>query len=388
VPQRVEALVEPELLVWARNKMGYDIEVAAKKADVSPNSLEAWERGEGRPSVKSLRRLAKTYKRSLAVFYLSEPPKDFSPINDYRRAWGERRETPSADLLNEVEAAHERREIALDLITEGGETPPSFRFRASLDEDPDAVAARVQGAIGIDVNQQFEWPDSRSAFNAWRFAVEALGVLVAQMTSVDRDEARGFSIAERPLPVIAANNDDPYVARSFTVIHELVHVALHEGGLCDLNDAARVERFCNHVAGAVLVPSLALLGEDIVREHGSDPEWSDNELRRLARRYRVSREVILRRLLILGRTDERFYASKRQELLDEYERRTEPEPSETSWGPSPATMAVVRTGRYYARLVLSSYSHGGITASDVAAHLGVRMKHVPSVERAVFGARE
>jgi Zn-dependent peptidase ImmA (M78 family)/DNA-binding XRE family transcriptional regulator len=389
VAERVEALVEPELLVWARKKAGFDVDVAARKASVSPRNLAAWEKGEGRPSVKSLRRLAKAYGRSLAVFYLPEPPPDFTPINDYRRPPRGRAETPSAELVNEVEEAHERREVAIDLLEESGELPLQFSSRATLDENPESVASRLRLTLGIDSDEQFEWGDSRAAFNGWRFAVESLGVLVSQMTTVDRDEARGFSIAERPFPLVAANNRDPLVARSFTVLHELTHVALHASGLCDLNDTARVERFCNHVAGAALVPAAELVREDVVAQHGDRREWTDAELVRLARRYRVSREVVLRRLLILGRTDEAFYAAKREELLAEYAVRAEEQRrSKARFGPLPSTVAVIRGGRLYARLVLTSYSRGAITARDVAAFLGVRMKHVPSVERAVFGAQE
>jgi Zn-dependent peptidase ImmA (M78 family)/transcriptional regulator with XRE-family HTH domain len=386
MPKRVEALVEPELLVWARKKTGYSVEDAARKARVPPDKLGAWEAGSGRPTVKQLRRLGHVYGRRLAVFYLAEPPKGFPPIKDFRRAWGERRETPSPELLAEVEAAQERREVALELFEEGGEEIPVVRLRVTLDADPDAFAEGVRFALGVGVDQQFEWHHARAGFNAWREAVETLGVLALQMTTVDREEARGFSIVQRPLPAVVANNADPMVARSFTLIHELVHVALHEGGLCDLNDDARIEQFCNRVAGAVLVPAASLLEEETVREHDRGREWGDDELRRLATRYRVSREVVLRRLLILGRTDERFYNAKRKELAEEWEKR-EP-PAEPTWGPSPATTAVVRAGPYFSRLVLSSYSHGSITASDVAGYLGVRMKHVPSIERAVLGSRE
>lgn len=385
---RVEAIVEPELLVWARKKAGFDVEVVAKKARVSPEKLAVWEAGNGRPTVKQLRRLAHVYGRRLAFFYLPAPPRDFPPIKDYRVAWGERREGPSPELLAEIEAAYERGEVALELLEAERESPPPFRPRAGLEDDPDALAERLRRALGIDLDAQFEWEDARTGFNAWRFAIEAIGALVLQMTRVDPLEARGFSIAERPLPVVVANNGDPYAARSFTIVHELVHVAVRESGICDLSNRGRVEPFCNHVAGAVLVPARALLAENVVRDHGADFVWQDGELQRLARRYGASREVILRRLLILGRTNDSFYRRKRRELLDEYERRMAERPAGV-WGPSPATIAVVRAGHYFSRLVLSRYSHGGITASDVAAYLGVRMKHVPSIEQAVFGpARE
>jgi Zn-dependent peptidase ImmA (M78 family)/DNA-binding XRE family transcriptional regulator len=387
--KRVEALVEPELLVWARRKAGYTtVEEAADKANVSIVNLEAWENGLARPSIPQLRKLAKTYRRRIAVFYLPEPPRDFPPIKDYRVVWGAEQEPLSPALLAEIEQAHVRREIAIDLLTETGETPPRLRFNARVEDDPEQVAARLRRAIGIGADEQAAWDDDRAGFNAWRFAIERIGALVLQMTTVDRDEARGFSIADWPLPVIVANNSDPYVARSFTLIHEFTHAALHESGICDLSDTARTERFCNHVAGAVLVPASALLGEQVVREHGGDSEWSDAELKRLAATYRVSREAVLRRLLLLGRTDEQFYAKKRREFQAEREERAAKQtPGEPTWGPSPSTVAIVRAGHYFARLVLTSHSRGSITASDVADHLGVRMKHVPSIERSVFPAR-
>jgi Zn-dependent peptidase ImmA (M78 family) len=104
--------------------------------------------------------------------------------------------------------------------------------------------------------------------------------------------------------------------------------------------------------------------------------------------YRVSREVILRRLLILGRTDDHFYSKKRREFAAEREQRKESDQRERGWGPSPATIAVVRAGHYFSRLVLTTHSRGAITASDVAEYLGVRMKHLPSIERNVFPTRE
>jgi Zn-dependent peptidase ImmA (M78 family) len=387
--KRVEAIVEPAILVWARKKSGYaTVGEAAAKAGVPAEKLASWEDGVARPTIGQLRKLGKAYRCRIAVFYLSEPPRGFPPIRDYRVVWGARRKTPSPELLAEVEEAHERREIALDLLEEAQERPRSFPLRSQLNEDPEVVAERVRTALRIRVEQQRGWTDDRIGFNEWRSAIESLGVLVFQITTVAGREARGFSIAETRLPVVAANNEDPYVARSFTVVHELAHVTLKESGLCSLGETPRIERFCNHVAGAVLVPAHDLLDHHVVLQHGRDAEWSDNELRRLAATYRVSREVIVRRLLIVGRTNEQFYSAKREEFEEERERRDAAlDSQERGWGPSPSTIAVVRAGHLFSRVVLSSYSRGSITGSDVAAYLGVRVKHVPSVERLVFAAR-
>jgi Zn-dependent peptidase ImmA (M78 family) len=201
------------------------------------------------------------------------------------------------------------------------------------------------------------------------------------MVGIDSTEARGFSVEQRPLPVVVANNRDPFPARSFTLLHELMHVALHQGGICDLHSSGRIEPFCT---GAVLVPSDALLAEEAVIRHGAEPVWADAELLELATLFRVSREVVLRRLLILGQTDEAFYRTKRHELLTEYARREEDD-REIHWGPSPSVMAVVRAGPAFTRLVLERYRERAITASDVSVFMGVRLKHIPRIEQFIFG---
>src|SRR5664279_5370818 len=93
------------------------------------------------------------------------------------------------------------------------------------------------------------------------------------------------------------------------------------GGTCDLvfrsfnagTDDAEVQ--ANRFAGALLVPRDALLADSEVQSADSSTEWSDLQLERLSRRFRVSREVILRRLLTLERTNETIYRAHRAALL-------------------------------------------------------------------------
>jgi transcriptional regulator with XRE-family HTH domain len=80
-----DALIKPELLIWARQSAGFSLDAAAAKLRVSEDRLRSWEAGEARPTIAQLRTAAKTYKRPLAIFYLPEPPLDFQPLRDYRR---------------------------------------------------------------------------------------------------------------------------------------------------------------------------------------------------------------------------------------------------------------------------------------------------------------
>ena len=66
------------------------------------------------------------------------------------------------------------------------------------------------------------------------------------------------------------------------------------------------------------MPAENLLTQPELGSNTND-EWTDEELQDLAARFHVSREVVLRRLLALGRASKAFYSFKRDEVLEEYE---------------------------------------------------------------------
>ena len=70
----IPAEVNPTLLVWAREQSGYPAEIVAKRLGVKLDRLEAWERGERKPTVRQTQELAKYYHRPFGVFFLPQPP--------------------------------------------------------------------------------------------------------------------------------------------------------------------------------------------------------------------------------------------------------------------------------------------------------------------------
>lgn len=396
MPASVKALVKPDLLTWGRESARLSIEQAAQKAQVKVEQLESWENGADQPTIAQLRKLGRVYKRPLAVFYLPKPPKTFQALHDFRRLPEEQLGRESPELAFEVRRARYRREIALDLYRElMGEEPKTLAGRASLEENPEAVATRLLEVLGIGRDEAASWRTGYEALNRWRGALEEAGVLVFQAKDVEVSEMRGFSISEPLFPVIVVNIADALPARIFSMLHEAAHLMLREGGLCDLREeggaaAQRVEVFCNWVAGAALLPKTWLLAEDIVRRN-KGPRWSDETLALLAQRYRVSREAVIRRLLVLGRTTEDFYRKKRRELQSAFEAQREEEEQRKALGleragfAPPDRMAVSTAGVFFVRLVLNSYHQEKITSNDLASFLEVRLKHVPKIEQAVLG---
>lgn len=388
--KRIEALIRPELLIWARTTIGLEIARAAKKLQLSPGRLEEWERGDSRPTMVQLRKLARIYKRPLGVFYLPEPPPDARPLHDFRRLPGKVAGVQSPELRFEIRRAHSRRELALDLYRLASNPLPTFTLSANPSDDPEPVGTAIRDALGIRYEDQIRWSGGHEPLNAWRSALEKAGVLIFQATTVLVVEIRGFSIGETPLPAVVVNIKDSPRGRTFTMLHELTHLMLHEGGLCDTLEEGgrrpedqRVEVFCNHVAGAALVPRQHLLTEELVREKPRRAEWADDEIARLARRYGVSREVLLRRLLIFERIPKTFYDRKARQYHEEYEEQARQHPAE-GFAP-PHLMAISAVGPFFARLVLSSYYQEYITASEVSDFLEVRLRHLSKIEASVLG---
>ncbi|HTY54183.1 MAG TPA: XRE family transcriptional regulator [Candidatus Binataceae bacterium] len=382
----VEAIVNPELLVWARTSGGYDVAQAAKKLRVTPERLEGWEQGRQRPTVAQLRRLAEVYKRPLAVFYLSKPPKNFDAMHDFRRMPGQISGIESPQLRLEIRRALYRREVALDLYNALEESPPQPKASAEATEDPEDIAQRMRALIDVSPEQQKNWKDENEAIRAWRTAIEHTGVLVFQARDVEPSEMLGFSFAEMPLPVIVVNIKDPPRRRIFTMFHELAHIMLGQNAICDLDEENprepsdfRVEAFCNRIAGAALVPKAELLREELVADTKGPREWSDEELASIARHYWASREVVLRRLLILGRATQGCYERKRQEYQKDYT----PRRKKTGFA-TPDRLVISTAGEPFVRLVLNGYANDRITSSDVADFLELRLKHIPRIEETLL----
>jgi Zn-dependent peptidase ImmA (M78 family)/transcriptional regulator with XRE-family HTH domain len=374
VAPRIEAIINPELLVWARDSASLSVEDAAKKAHVRPELLDEWESGVARPTVNQLRLLAEAYKRPLAVFYLPKPPKSFDALRDFRGTRATAKESPA--LAYEIRRAHERREIARDLLDELGEPTSAAKLAAPTTDPPDKVAMALRAVLGVTLAHQRQWNSEYAAFASWRDAIEDSGIFVFQTTGVPVGEARGFSISIQPLPVIAMNGKDSYAGRIFTMMHELAHLALREGGICDLDEHG-LEVFCNAVAGSLLVPSEALLADSEVRESSKPGSWPEETIQRLAREFRVSREVIVRRLLTVGKTTSSFYDRKRRAYA------AEPKRPPPAGGPPPPALTMARAGKFFTGVVVRSYAEGRITSADASDFLSLKLRHLPEVMRAL-----
>lgn len=404
--ERPHANITPAVLRWAREQSKLTVEEAAKKIGVKPERYANWEDEESsiRPTFPQLRKTAKVLHRPPSLFYLATPPDGFKPIQDLRQSNEHRGKPYSTALVYEMELAQQHRENSLELFRVLGERTKPFSISADIDESPEIVGQRIRSHLGIDFNHQREWRANGelNPFNAWRRAIESLDVLVFQMSRVDWTEVSGFALAEETLPIIVVNRKDAANRRTFSLIHELAHLMLGQSSASDLDigfsgtfDGAEIEVFCNAVAGAALVPRDDLLNQAAVRAHRRwSEDWTDADIGILARAFGVSKIVVLRRLLVFGKTTKRFYENLSSRWKKEFEAylaekkqrlQRELNSEGNSFRTNPPQDVILNFGKPYVGLVLDSLNSSLISINEASRLLGdLRVRHFEKLEQNVF----
>lgn len=279
-------------------------------------------------------------------------------------------------LRDQILLIKEKRDLAVKYQTYDREYDYSYIKSVNIEENPEDIAFRIIKLLDIDVINRKSWKTKYEALNSWKAAFENIGVLIFQISKINVNEMRGFSISEIPYPTIVLNRDDSHLGRIFTLIHEFCHLMLKKGGICTLEKkdekASKIEQFCNAVAGAVLVPMNPLL--ELVIDHLSQV-WEENELKILRKMFWANYEVILRRLLTLDKTNKKFYKKKREEW-------SKIPPSERKGGFERIYEKVTRTHPInYIKIVFNAMQENNITIHDVSYYLSMNLKHLDDLKR-------
>jgi len=290
--------VRPELLRWARERAGMSVFELRKRFP----KIVLWERGKTRPTLKQLEGFAKATHTPLGYLFLPEPPVERVPIPDFRTVANERIYRPSPDLLDTLYICQQRQEWYRGFARSMGDAPLAFSGSVRVAADVVRTAALIRRALAFDLEERRRMPTWTDALRRFIEQADALGVLVMvsgvvgsnNRRKLDPQEFRGFALADDLAPLVFINGADSKAAQMFTLAHELVHLWLGQSALSDAQAASppeqEVERWCNQVAAELLVPL-----EVFRAEHNRRADLRA-ELGRLARLFKVSTLVILRRI--------------------------------------------------------------------------------------------
>jgi Zn-dependent peptidase ImmA (M78 family) len=191
-------------------------------------------------------------------------------------------------------------------------------------------------------------------------------------TQIDADVFRGFCLADDIAPLVVLNGNDARAARSFTLLHELAHLAFGETVISNANPFGEhakenaSEQKCNAIAAEFLLPKGEV--EDVWRGLATLPV--DFAVQQFGKATRVSRAFSARRLADLGlitRDDWwRLYETYQAEW-----RRFKEKQREQDGGPTYYLTTRAKVGGKALRLVFNALEAGEVTYTRASRILGV-----------------
>ena len=374
-----QANINPQLLTFSRERIGYDIPGIAKKLQVKEERWLSWERGEQKPTTNQLIRIANYLDRTPAFFYLNSLPDEAEPLSEFRTINNNLLVSGSPKLIAAIREAKRNRQTLLSLYSEQRKTPEPIPKLNTIEGTVQEQAKEIRNRLGISFEDQKSWRSSSEALTNWKNLLEERDIYVVQFPYVDVEECRGFAISEERIPVIGINSKDAYNARIFTLIHELAHILYRDSvlindSLADYFGGGRtMEQKCNRLAAEILVPE-----EDLKREFDRQ-NVSIKEVKRLSRKFRVSGYVLLIRLKTAQLiSDETYRAMKPQFSFHDSS-------GKGSDGGDPYYNQIVRKGKLYLKTSFQSYFDNQINVAELANLTGWKVPNLNELAAKTFG---
>ena len=388
--------VNPNILRWARETAGLTLEEAATKLDlhqargVSPvDRLAALESGADQPTRPLLTRMARQYRRPLLTFYMTAPPRKGDRGQDFRTLPPDHSDIDEALLDALIRDVKARQSMVRALLEDEEDTVPlPFVGSARMSQGVSVVLASIQKTIQLDMAAFRAEGSPSDAFNLLRDRVEAAGVFVLLIgnlgsyhTALDLETFRGFALADDIAPFVIINDQDADSARSFTLVHELVHIWLGQTGVSASRAEISIEKFCNDVASEFLLPSSEL--QQLAVNHRTDLESAQTRISDFARNRNLSASMVAYKLHRMGTIDFETWKSLsetfRRMWLDHRKQQRILAREEESHGPTYYPVRRHRIGKALLELVSSMMHAGAITTSKAATVLGVKAKNVQNL---------
>ncbi len=346
--------IEPALLQWACERSGRGAEDLLRRFP----KLESWKRGEIQPTLKQLESFANAVRTPIGYLFLEEPPVEKLPVTDFRTVGDVAVGRPSPDLLDTLYLCQRRQDWYRDEALSVGNPPLQFVGSLTAADDVISSAARLRYTLGFDVEQRGQVPTWSEALRQFIEQADTLGILVMVSGVVgnnthrrlDPEEFRGFALSDTLAPLVFINGADTKAAQMFTLAHEIAHLALGESGVSSAQASAvpdhSVERWCNQTAAELLVPA------ESIREAFNPAHGLSAEMSRLAKRFKVSTLVVLRRIYDVGELTRNEFWSLYQEETNRLRK------IRVSTGGNYHRNVTARVGRRFARALIASALEG------------------------------
>lgn len=386
-----KAYITPIVFRWARESAKMTSEIAASKVNVTVERLLEWEAGTTQPTIKQAQMLAKAYKRPFALFFLPDIPRDFQPLQDFRRSDSKALSTGSVFMIREIQ---QKQAWISETNQENREQKFPFVGRFTVNDNPEDVAEDILNTLDISPGK---YPNG-NAVKEWIEKAEAKGIFVSRTSFVnshltlDSDELQGFAIADPFAPFVFINSEDWAAPQLFTLVHELAHIWIAASGIsADIDPGFRkidrlhpVELFCNEVAANALIPKHMLL------QLGSSIYQTASQIFAVAKTFGVSSFALLVRALNLNLISIAQYknlkaaadAESKAFLIREEEKKAKQK--ESTGGPSYYLLQIQKNSRLFTQTVLDAFHGGSLEPTQASSLLNVKINHFHNLEAQLY----
>ncbi|MCA2625783.1 MAG: ImmA/IrrE family metallo-endopeptidase [Microcystis sp. M20BS1] len=377
--------VNPKIIQWARERARYSLESVAVKFKKDVSVIEKWESGEDFPTYSQLEKLAEIYKRPLALFFFPEPPLEAEEKQEFRTLPDFEIENLAADTIYALRQA-KAMQLSLQEINNGINPSTKKIFQdisVSSSDDLRKLAEQIRKYLNVTLEEQMTWNDQETALKKWRSAVEEAGIFIFKRSFKQR-EISGFCLIDIEFPIIYLNNSTEKSRQIFTIFHELAHILLQTNGITKSDDRyinslqganKSIEIFCNKFAAEFLLPNHVF--SEIIRETVVNVNDNDKIISKISSDYKVSREVVLRKLLDNNFISQKEYSLKVSEWYSEQVGKSQDKNKKS--GGNPYANQATYLGENYLKLVFNKYYQGQYDIERVADYLNI--KKVATVEK-------
>lgn len=381
----VYARINKETMRCIREKKSVSFDYITRMTNFPQEKVALWEdESSGKyPTIKQAKTIAKCYRIPFAGLYMNFSDINVKHLPQMRNLRTLPNTTVDDSALNlAIADIMSARELLIESKIMLKESVPAFSITAISSDDVSQWAKSLRIELGLTSEAQYRCPSARQLYLLVRNAVEEAGIFVHCFTGIEPEVVRGLAIYDDILPMIGLNNEDRYPAKTFSIIHELVHLLKRSSAVCNdmLNSfsAQREEVFCNAVAGEFLVPK-----DNLLKQLGSfsQDEINLSVVEAIANKFSVSKEVICRRLLDTRKIAQPQYDSLMSTIhtIFENEREQMREARKLTGKGIPRNVsreAIDQTSSSLCKTLYHGFREGFFDKQDVARYLGVKQNHV------------
>jgi Zn-dependent peptidase ImmA (M78 family)/DNA-binding XRE family transcriptional regulator len=384
-----KAYITPNVLKWARESARMTEEIAATKVSVTVEKLREWEDGTNQPTIRQAQTLAKLYKRPFALFFLPDIPRDFQPLQDFRKSGSKSLTTSSIFIIREIQ---QKQAWISDVYAENQEEKLPFVGKFNINDNPQKVAKDILRTLNLNPG----WYKSENPIKEWIDAAESKGIFISRTSFIhsrlklDSKELQGFAIADHLAPFVFINSEDWNAPQLFTLVHELAHIWIAETGISnevelDLKEKDKfhpVELFCNEVAANALMP------EEIFLNFEAKSFDNAKDVFKIAKQLGVSSFALLVRALNLDIISIAKYRKLKVQadsefaeyLKKEAEKKAKQKEKEKSGGSNYFLLQLNRNSRLFTQTVLDAFRGGYIEPTLASNLLNVQVSKFQKLE--------